>query len=464
MHAEEPAQLELTARELGALLDLGRRARQAGDVAELEFLAVNDSHGLAAYRQAALWLAEGGIHALSGVVQIEANAPYVQWLDKVCVHLAKSDSSPRRVSAIDLPHELAEEWAEWLPMDGLWIPLREMVNGKAVAGCAGGLFLVRDTPWSSQDMLLLSEWMDIWSLAWFARSPASTWTWHRLIGLVRTQLLAKPQVAWWKQRRVLWVLGVVVLLALPVRLTVLAPSELVAANPTVIRAPMDGVVGSFLVKPNETVKLGQPLLSLDDVSLQSRLEVAQQALSGAQAEYRQAAQLAVTDVKYKGQLALLMSKMQERQAEADYLQGQLGRAHILAPQNGIALFDDPSEWIGKPVVTGERIMRIAAEDDVEVEAWLAVGDAIVLPVGAPVSLYLNSSPLFSVSAQVRYVAHDAVQRPDGSYAYRVRAGLSDKTTHRVGLKGTAKLSGQWVPLAYWVLRRPVAAVRQMIGW
>jgi hypothetical protein len=109
-------------------------------------------------------------------------------------------------------------------------------------------------------------------------------------------------------------------------------------------------------------------------------------------------------------------------------------------------------------------MRIAAEDDVEVKAWLAVGDAIVLPVGAPVSLYLNSSPLFSVSAQVRYVAHDAVQRPDGSYAYRVRAGLSDKTTHRVGLKGTAKLSGQWVPLAYWVLRRPVAAVRQMIGW
>jgi hypothetical protein len=109
-------------------------------------------------------------------------------------------------------------------------------------------------------------------------------------------------------------------------------------------------------------------------------------------------------------------------------------------------------------------MRVAAPDDVEVEAWLALGDAIPLPVGAPVSLYLNASPLFSVPAQVRYVAHDAIQRPDGSYAYRVRAALDGKTTHRVGLKGTAKLSGSWVPLIYWIVRRPIAAIRQIIGW
>jgi multidrug efflux pump subunit AcrA (membrane-fusion protein) len=261
-----------------------------------------------------------------------------------------------------------------------------------------------------------------------------------------------------------WAVGVVVILLFPIRLTVLAPGELVPANPAVIRAPLEGVVGSFSVKPNQIVKVGQPLFNFDDASLKSKLEVAQQALSGAQAEYRQSAQLAVTEVKYKGQLALLMGKVEERQAEADYLQGQLERAHILAPQAGIALFDDPSEWIGKPVATGERIMRIAAPDDVEVEAWLAVGDAVPLPVGAPVSLYLNASPLFSVAAQLRYVAHDAVQRPDGSYAYRVRASLDHPTEHRVGLKGTAKLTGSWVPLLYWVLRRPVAGIRQMIGW
>jgi hypothetical protein len=64
---------------------------------------------------------------------------------------------------------------------------------------------------------------------------------------------------------------------------------------------------------------------------------------------------------------------------------------------------------------------------------------------------------------VRYVAHDAVPRPDGSYAYRVRARLDGRADQRVGLKGTAKLSGGWVPLAYWMLRRPLATIRQHIG-
>ena len=67
-------------------------------------------------------------------------------------------------------------------------------------------------------------------------------------------------------------------------------------------------------------------------------------------------------------------------------------------------------------------------------------------------------------AKLRYVAHDAVQRPDGTFAYRARAALAASTEHRVGLKGTARLTGRWVPLAYWVLRRPLAALRQTIGW
>ena len=90
--------------------------------------------------------------------------------------------------------------------------------------------------------------------------------------------------------------------------------------------------------------------------------------------------------------------------------------------------------------------------------------AIALEPGSAVKLHLNSSPLFAVSATLRYVAHDAVQRPDGSYAYRMRATLDDKTDHRVGLKGTAKVSGSWVPAIYWMLRRPIAAVRQTVGW
>jgi hypothetical protein len=219
----------------------------------------------------------------------------------------------------------------------------------------------------------------------------------------------------------------------------------------------------FHVQPNQIIKKDQPLFGFDEALIQSRLEVASQALSTAETEYRQTSQQALTDARAKPQLAMLTGKIEEKRAEVDFLREQLTRARVLAPQDGVALFDDPTEWIGRPVAVGERIMRIAAPGDTEVEAWLPLADAIALPTGSAVSLYLNASPLSAVNAQLRYMAHDAVQRPDGSFAYRVRATLLAPTDHRVGLKGTAKLHGGWVPLVYWVMRRPLATMRSTLG-
>ena len=96
-------------------------------------------------------------------------------------------------------------------------------------------------------------------------------------------------------------------------------------------------------------------------------------------------------------------------------------------------------------------------------AIAALLTAIALPDEAPVSLYLAASPLTSVAARVRYVAHDATLRPEGSYAYRLRARLAEGNDQRVGLKGTAKVYGARVPLIYWMLRRPLATIRQALG-
>ncbi len=419
-------------------------------------MAVNDSHSLARYRQAALWFEDGGVTALSGVVQVEANVPYVQWLNKACATLHAQGGGPRLATASDLPDEQAQAWAEWLPAFGLCLPLD---------GLNGLLLLARDTPWTEPETALLVEWMDSWRHAWLSLvRPRIGWSWRRTPQMLREHLQRVPGRPWWKQRAARWAGAVLLVLLFPVRLTVLAPGELVPSDPAVIRAPFDGVVASFLVKPNETVKTGQPLFTFDDATLASRLEVARQALGTAEAEYRQGSQQALGDAKYKSQLVVLAGKIEERRAEAAYLQGQLERSRVVSPRDGIALFDDPTEWLGKPVVTGERILRVAPADQSEVEAWLPVGDAIPIEAGAPATLYLNASPLSPVSAAVRYVAHDAVARPDGSYAYRVRAALEEKTRHRVGLKGTVKLAGGWVPFIYWMLRRPVAAARQFIGW
>jgi multidrug efflux pump subunit AcrA (membrane-fusion protein) len=435
------------------VLSLARNARQALDRTELGFVLMNDTHALLPYRQAALWV-DGRVQALSGVLQPEANAPYVDWLGRLARWLVEQGAPDGPVPQAALPQALAAQWQEWWPPVGVWLRLQA-----ADGTTTGGVLLAAESVWPAEAMAPLLEWRDIWWHAWQALAPRRPW-WQGL----RRVWQARAGQAWWRRPRVLLAVGLVLVLAVPVRLSVLAPGELVPVQPALVRAPLDGVVGEFLVEPNQLVQAGQPLFTFDQAGLKSRLDVARQALSTAEVEYRQAAQSALSDDKAKAQLAVLAGKIEERRADADYLHGQLARASVLAPQAGMVLFDDPSEWSGRPVSIGERIMRIADPTQTEVEAWLAVGDAIALAADAPVKLYFNADPLAPVAAQLRYLAHDAVQRPDGSYAYRVRARLLAPSTERIGAKGTAKLSGAWVPLAYWVLRRPWAVLRQVSGW
>jgi hypothetical protein len=441
-----------------ALLGLMRQARRAGSAEELGFLLVNDSRALAPYRQAALWWAEGGIQCLSGVVQAEANTPYAHWVQRVCAHLwerqdAASTPAPTLVTAADLPDALAREWGDWLPAHALWLPLA------AEGAPGGGLLLAGDEAWQPPVIALLGEWLDGWQASWRALRGAGGRR-ARRVGAARGARPGRPR--WWRPRWLL-ALTLVAALAFPVRLTVLAPGELVAAHPALVRAPLDGVIDRFQVEPNQAVKAGQPLFSFDQAALSARRDVALQALDAAQAEYRQFEQQALADGKSKAQLAALAGKIEERRAEAGYVSEQFERSQVSAPQDGVALFDDPTEWLGKPVQTGERVMRVARADDVEVEIWVPLGDAIDMPAGTDARLYLSADPLASIAATVRYVSYAAQLRPDGVYAFRVRATLDGAGRHRVGSRGTAKILGPRVPVAYWMLRRPLATIRQALG-
>jgi multidrug resistance efflux pump len=226
---------------------------------------------------------------------------------------------------------------------------------------------------------------------------------------------------------------------------------------------LDGVVGRVLVQPNQHVKAGDPLLEFDRMSLESRLVVARRARGTVQADYRQKSQRALVDGDSRAQLAVLQGQMDEKSTEVRYLSALNQRSTVPAPRDGVALFSDANEWLGRPVVTGEKIMVVADEHAVELEAWLAPADALPLAVGSSVKVFLNTDPLTPLSATLRYVAHEAVERPDGHPAYRVRATLAPGQQVRVGLKGTARLEGERVALVYWILRRPLAAARAWAG-
>jgi multidrug efflux pump subunit AcrA (membrane-fusion protein) len=385
---------------------------------------------------------------LSGLVEVDANAPYAQWIGRVAAHLRASPAAV--LTSSDLPPALAADWQHWLPARALWLPFATRDGA-----LRGGLLYARELPWRELDVRLFREWIDTWVALYRAV--------HRPGWRARLRRAADRLPRFLRQRPVVAAVVAVGVLLIPVRLSVLAPGELVPANPLVIRAPVDGIIKAFHVQTNETVQADQALFSYDDSVITSRLEVAVEAWRTAEVEERQYRQQALFDAKARSLLTSIRGNVEEKRLEVEYLRSLLERNRVLAPRAGVAFVDDPTDLIGRQVAAGQRILRLAEPDDKEVEVWLPVGDAIDLPPDSPVRLYLNSSPLSPVAARLRYLSFEAQRRPDGHYAYRVRARLDEPTEHRVGLKGTARLSGGRVPLVYWMLRRPLAVLREFLG-
>lgn len=435
---------------LATLLHLSKRARHAATAAELRFLLVNETNALFSYKQAAYFSHIRGVEVLSGVGVVEQQAPYVQWLKK----WFKNNRQPKLMSfAVNL-NSLGSshtDWKEWLPPHLLtvYIPAEKRYQG-------GALMLARETPFSEGEVALIEEWVDAWRSEYERKVPLS---FKEKLGFKA----ASSNRQKWVVRTFLLACFVAVSLV-PVKLSVLAPAELIPLNPLIVRAPIDGVVDRILIEPNDKVEVGSALFEFDSDALKNRLDVAKKALATAEAEYRQRAQQALFDSESKAQLAIAKSRIEEKQIDVNYLLALNERAVVTSSHEGVALIDDPSQWSGRPVVTGERVLVVADQNEVIVEGWLAISDRLQFELGSKVTLYLAADPITPISAQLTYVANQPEIQPDGNFGYRVRAQIDQQTSSaRVGLKGTMRVDGERVSLIYWVLRRPWASLRGWLG-
>lgn len=426
---------------LSALIDLERRAR-AASAAELPYLMVNDTVAVVPYQQAALWR-RGRMAALSGVATPDEGAPLYRWLARALA-AAATVRDPGTVDAAKLGLD-ASEWSQWFPPSAYWLPLRDQRGD-----LRGGLLLGRQDPWYEAEEQLLG---------------AIGGTYALCLTLADQKPRRMPRLT--HRRRLLWIAGAVAAIVagmIPVRASMLAPAEIVAADPFAVRAPFDGVVDAIHVTPNAPVHKGDVMVSLDITERQAKADVAQKALEIARAEYTEATQQAMNDPRQKGRLAILQSKMAQAQVEYDYDRTMLQRASVVAPMDGVAVFDDPHQWIGRPVTTGERIMILAPPRSAELDIAVPIGDVVTFNKGADVTFFPNVTPDAPWRGHLLYASYASSPSPDGVLSYQFRARLDDPQGGlRLGLKGTAKVFGPRQPFALWALRRPIALVRAWLS-
>lgn len=420
---------------------LERQARAAADSGQLAYALVNDGQALFGFRHAALLIA-GRVRALSGVSQVEPNAPFVAFVERAAAQLlAQGRQAEAGVVAPSwLDAQTQADWRELSAAEAFWLPLKDRRDE-----VFGGLWLARERAWSPAEQALLAQLGDTYAHAWLALQPRQPWRLR------------------WPRRRLL-ALGAALSLGLllPVRQSVLAPAEVVPLGGRVVAAPLDGVVGEFLVKPNQPVRAGDLLLRFDDTTLRAQADVAERALGVAEAELKANAQRAFADAESSARLDLLAARVEQKRAERDYARDLLARSELRAERDGIAVFADAERWTGKPVQTGERLLELADPAQAELRIELPVGDAIDLAPGAEVALFLDSDPLHRHEAHLQRQAYEAETSAAGQLAYRLDASFA-AAAPRIGLRGTAKLYGERVPLGLFLLRRPLAALRQSVG-
>lgn len=443
---------------VAALLGLEQQLRKASSLAQLFYTLVNQTHRSIPYTQAILLqgddLQAPKVVAVSDLPTVDYTSPYIAWAERLAKAVVAQGQAnqPRLLGPESLDAELAAEWRSLeLPDQLLWQPLVvEARDNEAV----GALLLLRDQAWSEAEQ----------GIAQHLGATAG----HALFALRRHQPF-KGIGQRLRQRRVLWgaAAALLVVMLWPVRLSTLAPVEVVAKDPLVVAAPLDGAVKRISVQPNQLVSTGEALAYLEDSELASREAIARQALSVAQAELKTVQQSGFMDPREKARLAELEAEVKLKAAEWQFARDRLARSTIKAEQPGVVVLDNPDDWKGQPVRVGERIMLVANPEQVELEVMLPVKDSIALAPGAAVKVFLDNDPLNAWSATLSHAGYTPRPTPDQQFAYRLVAqleGPAGDRVPRIGLRGTAKVYGNKVSLFFYLFRRPITAFRQWLGW
>lgn len=435
-----------------ALLKVEAEARDAGNNSELHYLIANETRKLTRARQIfVLRPSLSGaleVKSVSSLTTVERNAPLIILIERMVAAAAQS-------GGIDAPRMLEIELArgdataDAYPFRALaWLPLKHKHHASS-----GGLVLAREDAWNDQDLAIAKRLTSAYAHALNALSGSQWKLKHRLL-----------EVSKWHAGAA--IAGLAALMFVKVPLSALAPVEIIAHEPYVVAAPIDGVIETVAVDANKPVKAGTLLVKLADTALRNKLSVASREVQVAEARLKQSNQIAFDEPKGMHDLGIARAELALKIAERDFARDILAKSEIRAERDGIAIYSDKRDLTGKPVAVGERILEVASAQSIEARIDLPVADAIALAPGMRVKMFLDSDPLRPWQAMVTRADYKAKVGDNDVVAFRVIASVTaegGRSLPRLGVRGTAQISGDDVPLGFFIFRRPITAFRQWSG-
>ena len=415
----------------------------------LVFIILNDTVRMIRYDRALLWdLGETKpkLLGISGESKINKSAPLVQkWSEAVqnIKYPSKAQILTFSAQAQSQPQE-AQNKATML-----WLPIS--VDGRVTLGLWLELWNIQQETTPPQEMinLLMNFLMPAYGAAWEKFYPKY---FHQKSLIRRVKYFALASI----------VLLVGLFVQIPLR--IVAPCEVVPKQPYLITAPLEGIIEEIHVQPGDTVKEGELLFEYDKRVPMQKLEVARKNVEILQSEVKRASTLGLEDPTALTELAIFTLKLQKGKSDLALAEYYANRLRVVAPEKGLVMIDNPDEWRGKPVRVGEKIIAITDPKRSKIRIWLAENDNIQLNMETPITVFLNIDPGKNRKAKITYIASESLISDKHIPSFVAEAEWIDPQNDiKLGLKGTAILYGEKVPLFYFILRKPWATIRNFFG-
>lgn len=258
------------------------------------------------------------------------------------------------------------------------------------------------------------------------------------------------------------VVALTVIAVLPFNYRVSAPARLEGSVQRVIVAATDGFLQQANVRAGDSVREGQVLaeLATQDLQLESRRRESE--LSQHENAYR-AAQ-ARND---RAQMVISQSRAGEAQAMLTLAEGQIERARIQSPFDGIVIKGDLTQTLGAPVQRGEVLLTIAPNNSFRLIIEVDESDIAAIVPGQKGELALAAVPERALMFTTRRVVPFAASSDSRNY-FEVEAAMEPQgASLRPGLSGVARIDAGQRTLWWMATHRLFNWLRLMfwsIGW
>lgn len=280
---------------------------------------------------------------------------------------------------LDLPNlagrsnKLISRWGKQLALKLVRVKSMADEAGVAAADTLERWAMVIYAPASWVYRVLLVAWLTSWA------ADRAFWLGVLMIAWGAWSLVIKPFWSWletfqvvsadaWDRMRVTSLLALIGLMLTLVLLLVPVPSAVVAEGlvwmpeHSQVRATVDGQIETVLVRTQQRVEKGDPLVTLKSLSLEAQKQVLEAQLAQQQAQYHTA--FGVDSLSMQNAQAALDRDGAALDKLNEELQGQTLRAGV----RGVFVLDRPSDLEGREVTKGDIIGHVMGDQGTVIRA------------------------------------------------------------------------------------------------